>query len=650
MKPFIYSATIGNGRILATLGSDGELHRLYWPHIDMSQHINMTWAALLSPALGDRAIRLSDGETWTHTQEYVNDTNIVKTECCEKYGRFHINALDFVAPERDILVRCFEITNTTDKPVPAALLYYSSLYIDESRLYNANYYEHETDTLFHHRRDVWMAVAGERVPNGYQSGIGGDDALYGNLNGNRISMTPDACQAWDLGSLQPGESRAAAVFIAGGSSREQAQENVFYARKRGWDGLLKETEVFWETYLGRAYLPRGAAEDVRRLFRRSVMVCKLLMNRESGGIIAAPEFDESCTSCGGYAFCWPRDATIIAQAMLKAGYPEYARDFYRWAAKYQDPDGGWPQRQYTNGQLAPRWGYQIDETGTVLWGMSRYYQETWDTDFLEEVWPAAEKAAEFLMRFLDVDTGLPGMSWDLWEERFGEHAYSCAAVYAGLKAAGLMAKALRYSDQALRWLEASMAVREKIIEYFWDAGLDRFIRTGWVYANRNVYEERRLAGRPVREVSGPRGYITHEVFGDDTADASLLGLTFPFGVIAPDDPRMQKTVRHLVDILANPGTGGIGRYQRDAYIGGNPWVVTTLWLGLFEGAAGNWDSAAGYLRWALEHQTELGLLPEQVDCRNGRPAWVVPLAWSHAMYLLLVNMMSEAGELLRRPS
>ena len=36
---------------------------------------------------------------------------------------------------------------------------------------------------------------------------------------------------------------------------------------------------------------------------------------------------------------------------------------------------------------------------------------------------------------------------------------------------------------------------------------------------------------------------------------------------------------------------------------------------------------------ALERQTALGLLPEQVT-RDGEPAWVVPLGWSHAMFLL----------------
>lgn len=644
VKPFIYAGIIGNGRILATLGSTGELHRLFWPDIDLSQHINVTWAALLSPAFGNKGIRLDDDEVWDYSQEYINDAAVLQTECKDRYNRFLVRCLDFVVPERDILVRYYEIHNTSGNPAPVVFLYYTSMFIDESRLYNANYFDDHIDTLFHYRRDIWLAVAGSAVPSSYQSGIGSEDALYGNLNGNKVVMASDGCQAWDLGVIEPGQSKTVAVFIAAGHSREEASENIFHARRRSWDSLFKETAAFWELYLKQAYLPVGASEGIQELIKRSVMVCRLLMNRRTGGIIAAPEFDELCACCGGYAYVWVRDAVIIAHAMLKAGYADYARAFYRWTARFQLPDGSWPQRQYTNGKLAPRWGDQIDETGAALWGISRFYRETRDTGLIEEMWPTVEKAAGFLVSALNGETGLPGMSWDLWEERFGEHVYSSAAVYAGLKGAGQIAKALGHTDKAGEWLEISMALKDKITGYFWDDRLNRFIRSGWINVNRHVYEERRMAGRPAREVTGPRAHTAHQVFGDEAADASLLGLTVPYGVLAATDARMQSTVKYLTDELTTE-MGGVKRYDYDNYRGGNPWVLTTLWLGMFYGAAGAWQKAKAALEWAVKHRTELGFLPEQVDCRTGKPAWVVPLAWSHAMFILLVVMMADAEQL-----
>lgn len=645
MKPFLNTAVIGNGRILAGLGSNGELHRLFWPHIDMSQQINMTWPALLSPAFGERAVRLDDEGSWVYAQEYVGDTNILQTKATAKRGRLEAITLDFVVPDRDILVRCFTVTNRSETRQQVVFLYYSSFYLDESPLYNSTRYDSQNDIMLHYRRNTWIGVAGSQEAGDYQCGCCPDNGLSGNLQGNDIAMSPDGCQAWNLRVLEPGQSRTVAVFLVPGGSREQVTENVLFARSQGWEGLMKETGLFWETYLGRGYYPVGAGDEVERLLRLSVMVCKLVMNRATGGIIAAPEFDESYRRSGGYAYCWGRDAVFIAHAMLKAGYPEYARDFYRWAARYQNPQGDWPQRQYTNGSLAPSWGDQVDSTGAVIWGICQYYKETWDSEFITEMWPAVSRAGAYLADWITGDSGLARMSWDLWEERFGEHAYSFAAVYAGLKGAGQIAKSVGEDETAVKWLETAMAFRETIYEYFRDPGHNRFIRSGWIAVSWDRFEAAKHAGREVREVIGPKGYITYEVFGDDTPDASLVGLTAPFGVFMPDDPRMRETVSHLTGILTNHPTGGIKRYLNDCYIGGNPWVLTTLWLGLFEGAAGDWEAAAGRVEWALHHCTEHGFLPEQVDRETGQTAWVVPLAWSHAMFLLLVNMMSEANEI-----
>jgi len=46
------------------------------------------------------------------------------------------------------------------------------------------------------------------------------------------------------------------------------------------------------------------------------------------------------------------------------------------------------------------------------------------------------------------------------------------------------------------------------------------------------------------------------------------------------------------------------------------------------------------MRWAIDRQTPFGLLPEQVDRNTGEPAWVVPLTWPHAMFILAVRMLA----------
>lgn len=645
MKPMVGTAIIGNGRMLAELTGAGELYRLFWPSIDTYQQVHQTWPTVLCPVMGDWAVRMDDENHWDIAQDYLNDTGVLITEAKSRQRDFRVTTLDFVVPDRDILVRVFEYSNRSGQSVPVTALYYGSWHINEGNLNNGTTFDAAHDIMYHYKRDTWVAVAGDCAPDAYQCGWCYDNSFSGELNRNSLSMAPDSCQAWDLGVLKPGQSKALAVFLTAGHNRQEAWDNIIYARQRGWDSLLKDTSDYWAAYLQKAYALPAENTETKRIYVRSVMVLKMLMNRETGGIIAAPEFDESYQCSGGYGYCWPRDAVFIAHAMLKAGYHEYACDFYRWAAIYQNPDGGWAQRYYTGGALAPGWGDQIDETGSVLWGLYEYYRQTGDVKFLEEMWPMVHKAAGFLMDFLEEDSGLPGLSWDLWEERFGVHAYSCAAVSAGLQGAGRIAGLLGQAGMAVEWLEAAESINEKIRRYFWDPGMERYLRTGWIAVNCDEFNSRKGRGQAVRELVGPKGQVTHLVFGDDRADISLLGLTVPFEALPASDETMQKTAENLVETLTNPNIGGIHRYSGDSYIGGNPWVLTTLWLGLFEAASGKWDQAAGRLAWAVEHRTGLGFLPEQVDRHSGETAWVVPLAWSHAMYILLANVLSEAGRL-----
>jgi glucoamylase len=94
---------------------------------------------------------------------------------------------------------------------------------------------------------------------------------------------------------------------------------------------------------------------------------------------------------------------------------------------------------------------------------------------------------------------------------------------------------------------------------------------------------------------------------------------------------MRATVAALQAELGCPA-GSLRRYAGDTYAGGNRWLAG-LWLGLWHRQVGEPEGLHRALTYALTAQTHLGLLPEQVT-DEGEPAWVVPLAWSHAMLLL----------------
>ncbi len=127
---------------------------------------------------------------------------------------------------------------------------------------------------------------------------------------------------------------------------------------------------------------------------------------------------------------------------------------------------------------------------------------------------------------------------------------------------------------------------------------------------------------------------------DYVLDISNLGLCVPFAVLPPDDPVMARTAE-LIEQSCDYAIGGVGRYASDLFVGGNPWSLSALWMGMYHAAAGNEKRARYYLDWCLQHATRHDFLPEQNDKRTGEPASAVPLGWSHAWAIVLLRMLGK---------
>jgi glucoamylase len=349
----------------------------------------------------------------------------------------------------------------------------------------------------------------------------------------------------------------------------------------------------------------GSAEPPLReratpLYERSLLVFDALADRETGAVVAAPECDAEQAHSGGYGFVWPRDLAFLILAFLASGRHDLARGALRWLARAQEPDGVWLQRHWTDGSVAPSWcPHQLDETAAVVFAYDAAWRHLGDETLDAELWPSARRAAEFLLRSVDVD-GLPRETYDLWEERQGCHAYTAASFVGAFRAASSLAQ--RHEPE-LSSVYATAAERTAaaLERAFWSEEHACYLRT----------------------------------LGDPTVDASLLGLAWPFRAVDPRSDRMRATALAVERDLGRPG-GGILRYAGDTYAGGNAWILAALWLGLVKRQLGDDAGHDGAVDYAARVATPLGLLAEQVT-DDGRPAWVLPLAWSHAMLVLAVR-------------
>lgn len=599
-------AVLANGRLLVTLSARGEVEQVVWPHLDHEPQVER----LRLGVLDDGVVRWLDEGADTWRQHAPDGARVVTTEVVWRDEVLRV--VDAVDPEHDVLVR--EVHTGGRSLVVAAVPS-----VGGRVRAGAAQVDPATGAAVSYRRDHALALLPDVTAH---VGLGeprrGSGALAGLLAHGRPGGDALAHGAHDVLVLtEPadvvrlavglGRDLHDAVAVAvGGIDRDVA------GRRRAHDAAIVD----------------GASDDLVR----SAMLAVDSMTDASGAVLAGPEVDPDFLRSGGYGFVWSRDLAMIVRAMLAAGRTEPAAAALRWLAATQGPDGIWPQRQWTDGSPAACWGVQLDETGAVLHAFGVAHDLLGDAGLDVELWPAMQAGADALVRFRDRVTGLPLPSVDLWEERTGTHAFTVAACAAGLRAAADAARRHDAPDAAVRWDEAADAMVAGLHEHFWDDARGRFLRSRWVGRPDG-------GGAPLPDdFRAPDGHVIGRFRSvddrDPVVDVSLLGLSDPFGVVAPDDPRMVATADAVERSLRTPD-GGLLRYEDDDYVGGNPWVLTALWLGTARRAAGDGGAELERaLAWADARQTGTGLLPEQVDVTSGAPRWVVPLTWSHAMVLL----------------
>ncbi len=605
-------AVIGNSQMLATIGKHGELRYLFWPTIDYPQHVLGSLPGVYYSNKSASKFGWLTDFPWEKRQEYTGNTNILLSSFKNSEAGLNVIATDFVLPDTNLLIRHFLFQNTSKDNVFLRFFYYNDLAIAESNIDDAAYYFQRQDAIIHYKRNFYLLYGGTMKSSGHQCGVreeGSDafsDAYDSKLSGGSLVLydgtkAVNSCLSWDIGTLQTHEARDLTVLIAMGRNEEEVLKVLEENRRTKFEVLLKRTEDYWRTWVN-GFKRDFGDETLNRMVKRSLLVLKLLTDKNHGGIVAAPCMEPE------YRFCWPRDATYVAYVLDKCGFHEEAEKFYRWCKRAQEKEGGLYQRYYIEARIrGPCWSSQIDEVATVIWGMGKHFDLTGDRGFIESMWSFVKKAADFVCSSMNPNTGLIN-SVGLWEERFGSHTYSNATVYSALKTSARIAKLIGESNLSEKWNDAAEKIKNALLKLTWDSQRNQFIKT-----------------------FNPK---------DDSLDVSLLGLTFPFEVLPAQDDRMKRTAL-AIEQSFHYGVGGIGRYPQDVYYNGNPWILATLWLALYYEKLKDANKMEQLIKWSISHATDLDLLSEQAEKSTGLPISAVPLAWSHAFFILAVLGLDE---------
>lgn len=572
MSKYFNKAIIGNSKILACLDEKAELIRLYYPHIDYLQNVDIYKLGFVR----------NNKVNWFSDAELINqyyEGNIAVTKL--KYDDTDILIRDYILIDKNVMVRRIRFNQPTN------LMVYSKLKSSPDKLISGMVVN---NALIQYCPDLYMSTFSKTKIEKAQINNVQDVLQHANLKlEDYIGMS-------DNSAIMLEAEKEIVLYITLESELKKALSTIDNMRTQKEEDLYQETKKYWreysEKYLNQYIGSKKFSNKEIDIIERTILMYSLLSDKETGAILASPDVDENFTRCGRYGYCWPRDALFINKALLKLGMTELVNKFYSvWAEKTQLTNGLFEQRYYSNGELAPSWGIQIDETASVIIGIGKLKNKKKYKDVVM-------KATLGMISFINNEF-ISKPCFDLWEERKGSHLYSTASIYEALK------------------------VARKILETFEDcefiiAEIDLLLPEIKEGIKHQFIEENKLKRSTDNNVP----------------DISTLSACVPFDVLSPEDEIVKNTVAEIEKELKLEN-GGYLRYKGDNYIGGNAWIISSLWLALYYKKIGNIEKAVELYNWVTNHSDDKGFLPEQIDAKTGKTAWITQLSWSHALYIIV---------------
>lgn len=278
------------------------------------------------------------------------------------------------------------------------------------------------------------------------------------------------------------------------------------------DAQLAATIAAWRRALGTVELtvPPDAQAIVRTL---QSTLAYILVNRDGPAIQPGSRT---------YARSWIRDSAMTSAALLAMGIPGPVREFLPWYAQFQYPDGKIPCAVDRHG---PDPLPEHDSNGEFLFALANYYRYTRDVGLVQQLWPNAVAAIDYLERLRaqrltpEYEQGAKRAFYGLLPESISHEGYAAHPVHSywddfyalrGLKDAVMLAtvvddpaqaqRAAALRDGLQRDLHASIArvIEEKRLDFIpASADLGDFDPSSTAVALETVGEQSRLPAAPL---------------------------------------------------------------------------------------------------------------------------------------------------------
>ncbi len=389
----------------------------------------------------------------------------------------------------------------------------------------------------------------------------------------------------------------------------------------------RQTERFWSLWLASLRPPALAGP----LVRRSALVLKSLCHGPTGAILAAgttslPEWPGGSRNWD-YRYCWPRDASLAAAALVRLGNTGVAMKLLDWLLGILDreasPESLRPIYTVTGGHLPPEAeltdlaGYrasrpvrtgnaasaqvQLDVFGPIVDLIALMADR--GAPLSPEHWRLVEAMLTAVeRRWREPDHGI----WELRAER-RHHVYSKVMCWLA-------------ADRGVRLAEQLMGLRRPQWALVRDEIAADILSNGW---------------------SESAGAFT-AAYGQPEIDASALHIGLS-GLLPPGDPRFVATIDAVERELRRGPT--VYRYRFDDGLPGleGGFHICTGWLVESLALVGRHDQARQLFDEWIGLAGPTGMLPEQYDPDAREHLGNTPQAYSHLAVINAAMSLAALG-------
>ena len=665
-KDAVGTAYSADSRLWFTLRK-GAVTEVYYPHIDR-------------PQVRDLQLLVSDGESFLHEERQHLQTRIERLSPhglgyqvaqSDPEGRYQLDKEVLAAPHQPCLLQQVRLRPREDLKHRLRLYVLCNPHLELGGWDNNGYIIRAAgqELLAAEKDGVWL-VLGATVPFtrlscGY---VGRSDGWTDLAQHQRMEWEFDRAERGNValtGELDLSSGLEFTLGLALGHGLHHALSALFQALGMPFEVRRKRFIAQWERgYRGLLPLETHSG-DGGSLYRSSY---GLLMAHEdktfAGAFIASMSIPwgeaRGSEDVGGYHLVWTRDMVNTVTGLLAAGNAQTPLRALVYLAVSQQPDGGFPQNFWLNGE--PHWrGIQLDQVAFPILLAWRMKREGALGDF--DPYPMVMRAAAYLL-----EHG-PATQQERWEEASGYSPSTLAAHIAALICAADFARergegrAAQYLEQIADFLEAHIEAWTVTTE----GTLHPHVRQHYIRILPTDVTESCPCEDPncgvLALANRPPG-SPWQFPAKDIVDAGFLELV-RYGIRRPDDPIVTDSLQVIDSVLRvdTPFGPSWRRYNHDgygqradggAYLGwgrGRAWPLLTGERAHYELAAGR--DVGDYIRTLEAFATGTGLLPEQVwdepdrpeqGLAFGRPTGAaMPLMWAHAEYCKLLRSVHEGG-------